>query len=243
MYVSYDIEIYDDLVDGQTPDLKTIRPSVAAICASKEDLRYFYDIPFMTKEKAIILVNCLTSSIKDGLIPFTWNGTAFDWPLLAYYSGMIDECSELALNSVDGMLLVTFNKGFFLSLDAALLGAGLETKTHSVTLNNGLVFSEMSGKLAPKMWRDGEYEAVKTYLAGDVFRPLELVSAIEKNRGIRWTSRAGKANFLMTGLTQVKDLFKLPLPDCSWMSIQPKPRFEFVEWIPKEILEKYGINP
>jgi hypothetical protein len=241
-YLSYDIEIYNDLPEGEH-SLDGIYPSIAATCTSKEDLKYWYGIPAMEKETAKNLVLFMLKEMEKGFLPFTWNGVSFDFRLLAQYSGLVNECAELALNGVDGMLLVTFNKGFFLGLDTALIGAGLETKTHSVTLNSGLEFSEMSGKLAPKMWRDGEYEAVKTYLAGDVFRPLELISAIEKNRGIKWTSKTGRPNFLMTELIPVKDLFKIPLPDCSWMSIKPKPRSEFVEWIPKEILNKYGINP
>lgn len=241
-FLSYDIELYNDL-DEEKKNFSELIPSIAATCTNKEDLDYYYDIPFMSKGMAKKLVLDMIDYLKEGIPPFTWNGVSFDFPLLAQHSGMIEECAELALNGVDGMLLVTFNKGFFLGLDAALMGAGLETKTHSVTLNNGMVFSEMSGKLAPQMWRDGEYEAVKTYLAGDVFRPLELIYAIERNYGIRWISKTGKPNFLMTKLTPVKDLFRLPLPDCSWMSVKPKPRSEFVEWIPKEILNKYGINP
>ena len=240
-YLSYDVEIYNELPEDRI-SLEGIIPSIAAITTNKFDIKYFYDVPFMTKETAKELVLKMLAYLKIGIPPFTWNGCAFDFALLAQYSGLVKECAELALNGVDGMLLITFNKGYFLGLDAALIGAGLETKTHSVTLNNGLIFSEMSGKLAPKMWQDGEYEAVKTYLAGDVIRPLELISAIEKNHGIRWTSKTGKSMFQSTPLTPVKDLFKLPLPNTSWMS-DPKPRSEFVNWIPREILNNYGISP
>ncbi len=84
-------------------------------------------------------------------------------------------------------------------------------------------------------------EALKTYLAGDVFRPLDLIDAICRNGGIKWISKTGKNMFQRTPLTPVKDLFNLPLPDTSWMS-DPKPRSEFVNWIPQEILQKYNIN-
>ena len=241
-YLSYDVEIYNELPEDHIT-MDGIIPSIAAIATNKNDLKYFYDTPFMTKETGKTLILEMLQYLKQGVIPFTWNGVSFDFALLAQYTGLVEECAELALNGVDGMLLVTFNKGFFLGLDTALMGAGLETKTHSVILNSGLTFSEMSGKLAPQMWRDGELEAVKTYLAGDVFRPLELITAIEKNHGIRWTSKTGRPNFLSTPLTPVKDLFKLPHPNCSWMDSKPKPRSEFVNWIPKEILQKYQINP
>ena len=241
-FLSYDIELLDDLPEGQH-DLKGLIPSIAATCTSKTDLRYWYDTPTMTPETARKLVSFMTEEMKKGILPFTWNGCSFDFPLLGYYSGMINECAELALNGVDGMLLITFNRGFFLGLDAALKGAGLETKTHSVMLNDGLKFDEMNGKEAPRMWRDGEYEAVKAYLAGDVFRPLELIDVIVKNHGIKWISKTGNPNFVMTGLTPVKDLFRIPLPNTDWMTTKPKPRSEFVDWIPKEILDKYKIAP
>jgi hypothetical protein len=241
-FLSYDIEIATDLLEGHQT-LDGIVPSVAATCTNKDDLQYWYDLPVMTPETARGLVTFMMEQYQKGIIPFTWNGTDFDWKLLGQYSGMVNECSELALNSVDGMLLVTFQKGFFLGLDTALSGAGLESKTHEVMLNDKTMFSEMTGSMAPQMWRAGEYEAVKTYLAGDVFRPLELISVIEKNHGIKWISKAGKLNFVWTGLTPVKDLFKLVLPDTSWMASKPKPRSDFVSWMPPEILEKYNINP
>jgi hypothetical protein len=240
-YLSYDVEIFNEFAENQK-GVEGLIPSVAATCTSQEDLLYWYDLPCMTPDMAKNLVLFMLSQLEDGFIPFTWNGVAFDFALLAQYSGMVEECAELALNGVDGMLLVTFPNGYFLGLDTALKGAGLQSKTHSVKLNDGTILEEMSGALAPKLWRDGEYEAVKTYLAGDVFRPLELISAIEKNKGIKWTSKSGKPNFVRTNLTLVKDLFKIPAPDTSWMSTSPKPRSEFVSWIPREILKKYSIE-
>jgi hypothetical protein len=153
---------------------------------------------------------------------------------------MTEECAELALNGIDGMLLITFNKGYFLGLDAALIGANLETKTHHVLLNDGTELTDMNGKKAPELWRNGEFEAVKTYLRGDVIQPLKLASAIQNNRGIRWTSKTGKPMMQYTGLNPVKTLFSLPVPDTSWMT-NPKSRKDFVSWMPKNILEENGV--
>jgi hypothetical protein len=238
-FLSYDVELYDAIVEDAPFVISEMKPSIAATCTNRLDLKYWYDLPYMTVETSKKLVNEMMDYLKKGVIPFTWNGCAFDFPLLAAYSGMVEECAHLALNQVDGMLLVTFNLGYFLSLDAALLGAGLQSKQHDVTLNDGMAFS-MTGKDAPSMWQKGEYDAVKTYLAGDVFRPLELITAIEKNGGIKWISKKGKPMFIKTPLTRVRHLFKLKEPDTSWMS-SPKPREEFVNWIPVEILNKYGI--
>ena len=237
-FLSYDVELYNNLEEGPI-SYKDMIPSIAATCTVTTDLRFWYDIPYITKETSKDLVSFMIDEMRKGFIPFTWNGVSFDFNLLAQYSGMVEECAELALNGVDGMLLITFNKGYFLGLDAALLGAGLQSKQHAVKLNSGLDFS-MTGKDAPEMWRNGEYDAVKTYLTGDVFRPLELITAIEKNKGIKWTSKSGKSMFQKTPLTPVKELFSIPIPDTSWMA-NPKPREEFVNWIPKEILNKYHI--
>lgn len=66
---------------------------------------------------------------------------------------MVEECGELAINHVDLMLLVTFNKGWYLGLDKALKGAGIAGKVHDVTLKNGEVLHEMNGGLAPSFGR------------------------------------------------------------------------------------------
>jgi hypothetical protein len=98
----------------------------------------------------------------------------------------------------------------------------------------------MNGKKAPELWRNGEFEAVKTYLRGDVIQPLKLADAILRNRGIRWTSKTGKPMMQYTGLNPVKTLFSLPVPDTSWMT-NPKSRKDFVSWMPKNILEENGV--
>lgn len=245
--LSYDIEIYDDIPEGLDSDLSTIRPSIAALCADEKNVEYFYDEPYpdeetvMSKETAKKLVKRMMEYYEQGYTVFGWNTVAFDFPLIAYYSGAFEECGNMALNSIDGMLLVTFRKGYFLGLDAALRGARLASKIHEVKLNDGTVMMGMGGQAAPKMWRDGEYEAVKEYLAGDVIQPLKLCNAIEKGKGISWTSKTGRYMFVPTPLLKVKELFKLPEPDTSWQTSPIKPRSSFVEWIPKNVLEANGV--
>jgi len=41
---------------------------------------------------------------------------------------------------------------------------GVESKLHTVTLNDGSVVNNFSGKQAPKFWRDGEINTVRYYL-------------------------------------------------------------------------------
>ena len=237
--LSYDIEIYNEIPENG--DLHEVIPSVAAIGTTENDVQFFYDEPYMTKKTSKVLVNKMMDYYKDGYLPWGWNTVSFDFRLLAYYSGMIEECSILALEGIDGMLHITFNKGYYLVLDTALIGAKLETKLHHVQLKDGTMLDGMSGMLAPKMWRDGEIQAVMDYLRVDIVQPLKLVFAIEQNKGIKWTSKAGKPMFVGTKLMPTKDLFKLPEPDTSWMD-SPKLRKDFVNWIPKEILKKYNIR-
>ena len=238
---SYDIELYDDL-DAENPDLSKIRPSVAAICTNENDVEFFYDDPLMAKETAKKLVLAMMDKYQAGFIPFGWNTCSFDFCLLGHYSGMPEECGELALNGIDAMLMVTFNKGYFLGLDAALVGAGLETKLHSVKLKDGSVLEQMSGKLAPDLWRRGEYQAVMDYLKMDVIQPLKLASVIETKRGIGWTSKTGKNMFCSQPITPVKMLFSIPVPNTSWMAVPMKPRVDFVSWIPLNVLRKNGLE-
>lgn len=239
--LSYDIEIYNELPQDQQIDFSTIIPSVGAIGTNEEDVKFYYDEPYMTVETSQRLVRDMLDYQDRGYLVWGWNIVSFDFRLLAHYSGMVEECAELALNGIDGMLLITFNKGYFLGLDTALIGAGLETKLHHVKLNDGTPLDDMSGAKAPELWRNGEFKAVMDYLYVDVVGPIKLAFAIEKNKGIKWHSKKGNPMFVETSLTQVKDLFKLPEPDVSWMS-DPKPRKMFVDWIPENILHKYNIK-
>lgn len=239
-YLSYDIEIYNDLPTGGSVDLHNIIPSIAAITSDYEHVRFYSDIPFMGKKTAKKLVYDMYECVENGYTIFGWNSCSFDFPLLAFYSEEIDMCSRLCLNSVDGMFLVVCNKGHFLGLDAALIGSHLETKVHSVVLNDGSIFSEMNGSKAPMLYRKGEYKATEEYLFGDVVQPLKLAYEIEKQGGIRWTSKAGKQQFLRTKMLTVKECLKLELPDTSWMS-EPKKREDFYSWIPQEVLRKEGV--
>ena len=237
---SYDVEIQNELYtpEGIEIPLSDIIPSIAAYCLDDLKVKYFYDEPFMSKETAKKLVFEMMDHYKNGILPLTWNGTAFDFPLLGLYSGEIEACAILALNHIDMMFLVTCNKGYYLGLDTALRGMNVESKIHTVTLNNGTVLEgTMSGKIAPELWRKGEYEAVKTYLAGDVIQPIKLAQAIESQRKLFWFSKTGKPQSLYTNLIPVKECFGLPLPNVDWMSNPPR-RSDFVKWIPTEILEK-----
>lgn len=240
-FLSYDVEIFEDLPEGENVDLSKITPSVAAFCTDYENIHYYEDIPHMSKETACKLVKDLQKKVEEGFTLFTWNGLHFDLQLLGLYSGMIEECGRLALNHVDGMFLVVSQKGFYLGLDKALIGARMETKLHEVQLNDKTKFSEMNGSKAPTLWRDGEYQAVRDYLKYDVIQPLKLANHIQSTGYIRWKSNSGKDNWLKTEMLTVKECLKLEKPDTSWMSSAPK-REDFISWIPENILKEEGIT-
>ena len=236
--LSFDIELYDDLPDGDNIDFSKIRPSVAAYCLDDLVVKYFDNAPGpMGKETAQKLVLEMMDNYKKGIIPLTHNGLSFDFKVLAYASDMFEECAFLALNHYDSMFVVTCVKGYFLGLDTLLTGMGVESKLHTVTLNDGTIVSGFSGKQAPKFWRDGEINTVRYYLGGDVIQPMKMAWEIENQNKFFWFSKTGKPQSIYTNLIPVKECFKLPLPDVSWMNNPPR-RLDFITWMPLKVVEK-----
>ncbi len=235
-FISYDVEIVEN-IEGEDFDLRNFTPSIAAICTTVDKVEFFYDDPYMTKETGKKLVNRMMDLYKEGYIPFGWNTMGFDFPLLAHYTGMYEECAKLSLNSIDAMFMVVAIKGYYLGLNKVLIGANIEEKVHSVTLNDKSNFSDMSGAKAPLLWRNKEFSAVKEYLWGDVVQPLKLAYDIRQREQLNWTSSAGKKLSVKTPLLTVKECLELSVPDTSWLD-KPKYRHEYYNWIPLEILYK-----
>jgi hypothetical protein len=237
-YVSFDIELYNEIPEGNTfPDLKELIPSVGAFCVNEDSVKYYWDKPHMSKETARALVEDLMVLSREGFFLFGWNILKFDLPVIAYYSGMMDECGTLAMNCIDPMFNVVCTKGYYLGLDKVLVGAGLESKLHSVTLKDGSIMDSMSGKHAPKLWQQEEYKAVMDYLAVDVIQPLKLAFALEESKVMKWTSGNGKAMSMKTELDTVKKCLRYPSVDNSWMD-NPVKREDYIDWIPRHIINK-----
>lgn len=231
-FCSFDLEIAKELPDGER-DWKRHSPlgisCAATLCSGDERPTLWFDGqysdgahfgPQMTPEQCQELVGYLLTLMKDGYIPLTWNGTSFDFAVLAEESGLVDECKELALNHVDMMLQFHCIKGFPVSLDAACKGMGLEGKPEG-----------MDGSLAPKMWADGQYQEVLDYVGGDVVQPLQLAELVERRGWLTWYTKKGTAaNALIPSWLTVRESLELPLPDTGWMDT-PIPRERFTEWI------------
>jgi len=232
---AFDLETAKILPPGVN-DLKAHAPlgiSCAGIALSDaDDVEVWSGSPQMTVDQCRSLVGRLRNFVNEGYTIVTWNGASFDFFVLAHESGMVEECGFLALGHVDLMVTVTFSKGYFLGLDKALAGAGLEGKVKNVRLTDGSVLTDMGGAQAPVLWKAGEQDAVIEYLKGDVAQLLALATAVEETRTIRWNSNRGKPQSVRIKQQHtVRDCFQIPEPDTSWMSSPPL-RGSFVDWIP-----------
>jgi len=232
---SFDLEITKILPENVNNiiDYAPLGISCAALAFDdKSDVLFWQDFPQLSRKESQALTQDLISHVASGYTLLTWNGCNFDFRVLAQESGMVEECGQLALNHVDLMLLVTFTKGWLLGLDKALSGAGIAGKVKKLTLSNGETLNDMSGALAPVLWARQEYNAVLTYLKGDVAQTLELAKVVQSSHAIRWISGNGKPQAVsVPRLLTVKECFGIPEPDTSWMTNPPR-RETFIEWIP-----------
>jgi uncharacterized protein YprB with RNaseH-like and TPR domain len=232
---AFDLETAKILPIGVN-DLKAHAPlgiACAGIALSDSDeVEIWSGHPQLTGDDCRALVARLQALVAEGYTLVTWNGASFDFFVLAHESGLFKECGDLALSHVDLMVVVTFSKGYFLGLDKALAGAGLDSKRKKVTLKDGSVLPDMSGAQAPALWKAGEDDAVVAYLKDDVSQLLALASIVDRTKTIRWNSNRGKPQSVRVskGYT-VRECFRIPVPDTSWMS-NPPLRSDFIDWIP-----------
>jgi hypothetical protein len=184
----------------------------------------------MSGAEARSLVTDLLSLEQEGKTLLTVNGAGFDFRVLAAASGLKKACAEMALNHVDLCFMMLAQRGFPLGLDAMAKGAGVEGKLHKVRLNDGRMIENMSGEMAPELWRAGERTAVLAYLKDDVRSTLETGEAVSQKRGIGWTAKSGKWNFQQFAkLLTVTECLAIPEPDTSWMT-DPLTREKFLSW-------------
>jgi hypothetical protein len=228
--IAFDIEIAQVLPDG-VEDWSRYRPlgiSCAATVSTGDSPVLWYGNKAageysdqMNPAEAQELVSYLQAQVEDGGMILTWNGLGFDFDILAEESGMLEECSELALNHIDMMFHVFCVKGYALGLDKAAKGMDLAGKTPGI-----------SGDMAPKMWQAGQREQVLEYVQQDAQTLIDLWAAVDGLRVLRWISNRGYPQRLPLpkGWVTVDQAQKLPLPDTSWMS-NPWPRSKFSGWL------------
>jgi hypothetical protein len=197
----------------------------------------------MTGNQCRKIVKDLQDMVADGATIVTVNGLGFDFAILAEESGMVEECADLALNHhCDLMLMSVCYHGWPVGLDALAAGAGVEGKLHQVALNDGTLLDGMGGAMAPRMWAQGEYEAVLAYLKDDVRATLETAVVAVKRSELRWKSKKGRGwgvDLLYSGdtaeghpicrLPTVSEMLAWERPDTSWMDNPMNPD-ELAAW-------------
>ena len=228
--LAFDIEIAKELPDD-FDDFKANRPlgvSCAAALTDEGELTIWHGgkqegkyTEQMTEAEVSEMVDYLWDMIQKGYQIYTWNGLGFDFDILFEESGEDERCKQIARSHVDMMFNFFCIKGYAISLDKASKGMGLEGKTKG-----------MDGALAPKMWREGRYDQVLSYVAQDVRVTLGLAQQCDRKKQVRWTSNRGRDQVcrLPNGWLPVEQALKLPEPDTSWMST-PWPRSKFTGWL------------
>ena len=231
---AFDLEIAAVVPDTvqEWSKVKGLGISCAAIAFSDiDEVEVWQRVPRFEKSVSIDLVERLGELSEEGYTLVTWNGCSFDFRVLAEESGLVQRCGQLALNHVDLMLIVTFTKGWYLSLQAALQGAGLSGKLTRVRLSTGREIRDMDGSKAPALWAAGEHDAVLAYLKDDVVQLLKLAQLVSRRGRLSWLSRTGNPQEVrLSRLQTVTECFDIPEPDTSWMSNPPR-RKQFTDWI------------
>lgn len=238
--ISFDLEIAKSLPDGFDDWQKFAPLGITCVALAikknwKENyVSFFQGIPRMTKAEASALVDDMLERYYSGNTFLTFNGTSFDFHVLAQESGRYDDCAGLAWNHVDLMLIATIQKGWYVGLDSCLQAHGLKSKEHRVKLKDGSWIDDMGGAKAPQMWALGETEAVLTYLRRDVESQMELASSCLTNGSLHFKSKNGKMHSVRAvhdgKLFTVKEIMAKPMADNSWMD-KPPTKSHFVEWM------------
>lgn len=230
-YVSFDIETAK-VLPRHVRDLKSHRPlgiaCAATLAVTDDGPRLWYGrtddrtaAERMSRDEAAELVNFLAEAADSGSTILTWNGLGFDFDILAEESGMVEECRQLALGHVDMMFHVFCELGYPIGLDSAAKGMRLPGKSSSVAQH-----------MAPQLWSDGRSDEVLDYVSQDVRTTLELASACEQERTLRWVARSRNIRdmALRSGWLTVDSAMRLPEPDTSWMN-EPMSRTRFTGWL------------
>jgi hypothetical protein len=171
------------------------------------------------RDDAQELVRALQSSAAQGLVPVTWNGSGFDFRVLAKASGLTDECAALAWQHVDMMFWLHCQKGFSVGLDRAARSVGMGK------------LDGLSGADAPRLWAAGEYDRVLAYVAQDVRMLGAVYEAAMQARALSWINTRGYESRAEGELCTVREAYRLPMPDTSWMRRPPWSRERFVGWM------------
>lgn len=232
-YVAFDLEIADDLPEGEVENYD-LGITCAATITETGRVRVWHDnyAPRMSQERTKQLVDYLWNQYHDNnRFIVTWNGLGFDFRVLEAASGVDPNlrCRILAANHIDIAFHMLCEKGFMASLSKTAEGMNIPGKTEG-----------MSGALAPQMWRKdrASQDKVLEYVEQDARLTAELYERILEFRAMRWIARSGKLALWYPGIVEGRlltagEAVELELPDTSWMS-EPWDRNKFYGWVEKE---------
>lgn len=158
----------------------------------------------------------------------TWNGTNFDFQILAQFSGWSRVCAQLAIDAYDPMLQFLTTQGFPVGLNAVAVGFGLPGKTEGV-----------DGLKAQQLWvgaqRD-DCDLVLEYVKQDVRTTIEVVQRIagSKDGFVKWCTKKGWVKGVRIGqLCTVRECLELPTFEPVW--IHDLTRESLTSWVLKEL--------
>ncbi len=227
--LSFDIEIANvfELLPGE--DLDEHAPfdiSVAATATREGVIRHWHASdasgrPCGTLDALLAreVLTCLRETQLAGTRVCAWNGLSFDLRWLAHAAGELELAREVALELYDPMFQFASLRGFPIGLAAVADGFGLAQK------------KLMAAERAPLEWRDGNYQLVLDYVAGDCTLTNHVVAAIERARCIRWRTKKGEIKSQpLNELRPVREVLRDPPPDQSWMST-PKSMDSYWAWM------------
>jgi hypothetical protein len=186
--LGFDIEIAKEVQgsdwDSQRPFGIAVAVALLRVQEGQQDAHVFYGgpggkadpWPRMPRQQVCHLVIWLQDMVKAGFTICTWNGTRFDFSVLAEESGMEMECHRLALSHshVDPMLQFVQEHGFGVGLGSLSVGEKSEG---------------MSGAEAPRAWARGEYQRVIDYCTQDCALTLDAVITLLASGSIGWESK------------------------------------------------------
>jgi hypothetical protein len=225
-YVVFDVET-ENIPGPLNLDRRVPAITVGATLASDGDLRLWCErgpdgqptgAP-LSPERAGELVRYLSEAQTSGQTVVTWNGAGFDFRVLAQASGLVDECIELAWAHLDLMFWFHCRNGYSVGLNKAAQAVG-SGKTAGI-----------SGADAPRLWDAGEYQVVLDYVAQDVHALAAVYEGAARGNALRWINSRGRVSRAAGPLLTVREAYKLPAADTSWMTQAPWPRTKFVGWM------------
>lgn len=227
--VCLDIETSDlfDLKPGE--DLEQYAPFHVAVAATLTDGveskvwlsldNLGVPLPNMRYETANELLEWLFEAHRAGHRIVAWNGFSFDLRWIGFAARNLKLAAGLALAMYDPMLQFFGVTGFPVGLDAVAEGMGLQTR------------KSLCSEDAPRLWNEGNHDAVIEYVRNDVQITHDIVTRIDAEGQITWRTKRGDIRSEYIGpLKTTQEVLLEPEPDQSWMD-SPIPRRKFYDWI------------